>query len=140
MLYNFRVYKKILISILVILLFASVATSIWFFGFRNQINNQAGPAIQKYNRLDIALKDGKLTSEAATYLVQPGASLEFHISSNKFGKISVPTQPPKTITFTESPLIFRFDASSEPGSYVLLYQAEGSKEIIKIGTIVVRSS
>jgi hypothetical protein len=94
---------------------------------------------QKTIHLDINLKDGRLVEAASTYIVQPGTRLEFKITSDKLGKISVPTEPPQTITFTESPLVFQFTTSKRPGSYVLLYMASGSEKATPIGTISVRS-
>jgi len=132
------VNRKILGIVLIVLAVALAAGSMWFFGFRREDAKTVSPVVEKYTQLNIELKEGKLTSEASTYLVQPGIGLEFHISSNKFGKVSVPTEPPQTITFTESPLIFKFNASRNPGSYALVYQAEGGNEAIQIGTIVVK--
>lgn len=106
----------------------------------NKPSKPVGATTQTYTRLNIELKDGQLTSGAATYLVQPGTPLEFHISSNIFGKVSVPTKPPQTITFMKSPLVFRFNASDIPGTYPLLYEASGSSNILQIGTIIVRGS
>ncbi|HSX27247.1 MAG TPA: hypothetical protein VLG25_00520 [Patescibacteria group bacterium] len=94
--------------------------------------------MEKYTRLDIEIKDGQLVSPAATYLVQPGTKLEFHIISNTFGKITVPTNPLQTITFTESPLIFKFSAPTQPGSYDLPYKANDTDQVINLGIITVR--
>ena len=129
--------KKMLI-VLCCLLFTVAAGNIWFFGLRHKDSEPTTTGVEKYTRLDIVLEAGKLATEAATYLVQPGTGLEFHISSDKLGKVSVPTEPPQTITFTKSPLVFKFKASHNPGSYALLYQAENSEQTIQIGTIVVR--
>ncbi len=129
--------KKALAGIMIVI--ALTTGGIGYTQYRDTHPGSA-PAVEEYTRLDIELEGGRPTKEAATYLVQPGVGLEFHIQSDRFGKISVPTQPPQTITFTESPLVFKFNASRKPGSYALLYLADKSDKIIQIGTIVVRSA
>jgi hypothetical protein len=130
-------HKKIITA--VILLMVITAAVVWFFTTQNKSADQAKPKEEQATRLDIKLRGGKLVSPAATYLVQPGVRLEFHISSNIFGKVSVPTTPSQTITFTESPLIFQFNASDKPGRHMLLYQPTGSDEVVTIGTIIVKA-
>lgn len=88
--------------------------------------------------LSIQLHNGEPVHPAATYLVKPGTGLQFTIDSNIFGKVGVPTDPSQIITFTSSPLVFKFKASMKPGNYPLSYQPDGSKSVIQIGLIVVR--
>ncbi|HTE22099.1 MAG TPA: hypothetical protein VK674_03585 [Candidatus Limnocylindria bacterium] len=132
--------KRVFIGGSIIVLTVLAASGVWFFGLRDKPAAKVESAVDQYTQLQIGLKDGKLTSEAATYLVNPGVGLEFTVTSNKFGKVSVPTEPPQTITFTQSPLVFKFKSSHNPGSYALLYQAADSAEAIQIGTIVVRDT
>jgi hypothetical protein len=90
-----------------------------------------------YTQLDIQLRNGHLVTPASTYVVKPGIGLEFSIETNVYGKVGVPTSPPQTITFTQSPLVFRFKVPTKPGNYPLNYQATGSQDVIQIGMISV---
>ena len=101
-------------------------------------NNKS--AVQQYTHIDIVLKDGKLVGPISTYVVNPGTGLEFSITSNKLGKIGTPTDPSKIITFTESPLVFHFNAPSKARSYPITYLANGSTDVIQIGTVTVRET
>jgi plastocyanin len=123
-------------AIVVLLLVGSAAA---FFLQRNNDSKPRPSSAEQLTHLDIELQDGKPVSPPATYLVKPGTNLEFSIKSNVYGKVGAPTDPPQTITFTQSPLTFHFKASTKPGTYPLSYQADGSKKVIQIGTVVVRS-
>lgn len=103
-------------------------------------NNTTTTTPQKYTHVDVKLEDGNLVGPVSSYLVNPGTGLEFSVSSNKLGKIGVPTDPPKIITFTQSPLVFSFITTAKAGSYPLTYQADGSTKVIEIGIITVRST
>ncbi len=106
----------------------------------SQSSSDNKSAVQQYNHIDIVLKDGKLVGQVSTYLVNPRDRLEFSITSDKLGKVGAPTDPPQTITFTQSPLVFHFSASTKAGSYPITYQAQSSNDVIQIGTVTVRST
>jgi hypothetical protein len=121
-------------AIIVILLVGSAAA----FFIQQRSDKPTSNLAEQLTHLDIELQDGKPVSPPSTYLVKPGTNLEFSIKSNVYGKIGAPTDPPQTITFTQSPLTFHFKASTKPGNYPLSYQADGSQKVIQIGTVVVR--
>lgn len=102
--------------------------------------NNASANNPHYTHIDIKLQNGKLVAPEANYLVQPGIGLEFSVTSDKLGKIGVPTDPPQTITFTQSPVVFHFTVGNKPSTYPLTYQADGSKDVIEIGAITVRAA
>jgi hypothetical protein len=134
--------RKVILIILCLVLLIPLALGAGFLTTRRELpktESTTTPDVQKYSRIDIELKDGGIATSPSTYLVNKGTNLEFHITSNKFGKIGVPTEPAQTITFTESPLVFKFSAPTNPGSFALTYQPEGKKEVVLIGTIVVRN-
>src|SRR5258708_7380891 len=108
-----------------------------FFKHHGNANKSSQSAGAQFTHLDIQLKNGHLISAPSTYVVKPGTGLEFSIESNVFGKIGVPTDPPQTITFTQSPLVFRLKAPTKAGNFPLDYQATGSSDVIQIGMIAV---
>lgn len=108
-----------------------------FFILRGD-HHHKNSSTMKFTHLSIVLSNGKPLSAPSTYLVKPGVGLEFSIESNVFGKVGVPTNPPQTITFTQSPLVFKLKAPTKPGTYPLSYQADNSQSVIEIGTIVVK--
>jgi len=63
--------------------------------------------------------------------------MEFSISTNVFGKVGVPTIQPKQLPLPNPRWFFHFYAPTKPGSYPITYLAEGSSDVILIGTIVV---
>lgn len=102
-------------------------------------DNGAAANTQKYTHVDIEIRDSKLVGTTNTYLVNPGTGLEFSITSDKFGKVGVPTDPAQVITFTKSPLVFHFNAP-QSGTYPMTFQADGSDEVLLLGTVTVRSA
>ncbi len=128
--------KKTAIIVFITLLVLSVGSILIYNNWNKP--KETMPSAQN-TRLTIELKNGKLLSAPSTYLVQPGTKLEFQINSDKLGKIFL-TEPAQTITFTESPLIFHFNAPTKPGNYPMAYQANGSKQVIQIGDIVVKDN
>jgi hypothetical protein len=87
--------------------------------------------------IDIALSGGKPVKAPVTYAVNSGDQLEFSVTSDKTGAVGVPTNPPQTILFTQSPVVFRLTASAA-GDYPVTYRAEGSQDVILIGTIRIK--
>ena len=138
-LYDRPMPKKLILLTVVLSLLVGGGVAWYVLANSKQENKTASTIEKKFTHLDIKLKNGRLVGAASTYLVKPGTDLEFNITSDVSGKVGVPTDPPQTINFTESPLVFRA-TTSKPGTYALTYQADGSKEVMQIGTLVVRGS
>lgn len=85
-------------------------------------------------RVAISLKNGKPEKGPFTYNLSKGDTLEFAVTSDRPGSLIVPTTPPQTINFTQTPILFRLTASAS-GDSQIAYVATGSQEAVVIGTL-----
>lgn len=98
--------------------------------------NTSGPTVQSGHqfRISLALKNGKPEKGPFTYNLSKGDTLEFTVTSDRAGSIIVPTTPPQTINFTQTPITFRLTASAA-GDSQIAYVATGSQEAVVIGIL-----
>lgn len=130
---GYTITASVLVVILLLLLFAPN-------GLVSRLSNGAGkgsaPTTQAGHqfRIIINLKNGRPDKGPFTYSLSKGDTLEFTVTSDRGGSIIVPTTPPQTINFTQSPISFKLTASAS-GDSQIAYVAMGSQEAVVIGTL-----
>jgi len=114
--------KTILLSLVAVLAVAAIGVGAFFL--TRDRNNNAGA--DGFTQIAITLKDGKpVDLQEHTY--GTGAKLEFKVSSDKHGKVTIASDTPQTIVLTESPLTFRLTVTKN-GEYPITFQKDGDSD------------
>jgi hypothetical protein len=136
--------QKLLIicgAIAFLLLIVTACGLVWYMHNHKPTPAESGSntSSKKYKSFTITIKNSRLVGAPNYYVVNPGVGLEFHIISDKTGKVGAPTNPPETITFTKLPLVFHLDAPAKAGKYPITYEADGSNKVISLGAVIVKA-